>query len=214
MRRRCFQYRSSRHHRSAEHNWVTTAALYVEGHAALWLRAFRQQNPILCWDMFMCAIDEEFGPDEFEYLMHSLLQLRQTRSVVEYKQQFKVLMYNLLALDATPSPKFFVQFLLGLCKVVVTQFLLGLKDELRAVVRLQAPNNITRATVFARIQEEELTNVHPKLRPLPAGRPPPLPYTAPTPGRPPAATTILPAGNPPKPIASAKPASDDFGRER
>ena len=62
-------------------------------------------------------------------------------------QQFEVYMYNLLALDATLSPKIFV-----------TQFLLGLKDDLRAAVRIQAPNSIMRATVFARIQEEELEN--------------------------------------------------------
>ena len=101
-------------YRVPEHSWVTTAALYVEGHAALWLRAFRQQHPILRWDMFRHAIEEEFGPDEFESLMHNLLQLRQTGGVTEYRQQFEVLMYNLLALDATLSPKFFVtQVLLG-----------------------------------------------------------------------------------------------------
>lgn len=57
---------------------------------------------------------EEFGPEEFESTMHNLLQLRQTGTVAEYRQQFEVHMYNLLALDASLSPKFFVtQFLLG-----------------------------------------------------------------------------------------------------
>lgn len=54
-------------------------------------------------------------------------------------------MYNLLALDASLAPKF-----------IVTQFLLGLKDDLRLAVCLQAPTSITRATVMARIQEEEM----------------------------------------------------------
>ena len=82
--------------------------------------------------------------------MHNLLQLRQTGTIVEYRQQFEVYMYNLVALDATLSSKFFV-----------TQFLLGLKDELCVAVRLQAPTSITRATVFARIQEEELEHRRP-----------------------------------------------------
>ena len=54
-------------------------------------------------------------------------------------------MYHLMALDPSLSSKFFV-----------SQFLLGLKDELRLGVRLQSPNIITRVAVFARIQEEEL----------------------------------------------------------
>ena len=41
-------------------------------------------------------------------------------------------------------------------KLFISQFLIGLKDELRLGVRLQAPTNITRAAVFARIQEEEI----------------------------------------------------------
>ena len=88
--------------------------------------------------MFSQAIVEEFGLEEFESLMHKLLQLRQTDNMVEYMQQFEVYMYNLLALDATLSPKFFD-----------TQFLLGLKDELRTAVRIQALSSITWATVFA-----------------------------------------------------------------
>ena len=125
---------------------------------------------------------EEFGPEELESMMHNLLQLRQTGSVVEDIQQFKVYMYNLLALDATFNPRFFV-----------TQFPLGLKDEMRAAMHIQAPTSITHAKVFAGIQEEELEHQHPRLRLAPAGRPHPLPYTSPTPGRPPT-TTPAPTG--------------------
>ncbi|XP_071680988.1 uncharacterized protein [Lolium perenne] len=152
-------------------NWVTTAAMYVDGHAALWLQAYRQQYPQVSWARFSQAVVKEFGPNEFEDQMHKLLQLRQTGSVTEYRVQFEVYMYHLLALDPSLSTKFFV-----------TQFVLGLKDELRAAVRIQAPTSITRATVFARIQEEELEAVRPRHRPPPAGRPPPA--AAPVPPRP------------------------------
>ena len=66
------------------HNWVTTASLYVEGHAALWLQAFRQLHDQISWPRFKQAIVEEFGPDEYEIQMSQLLQLRQTGSVAEY----------------------------------------------------------------------------------------------------------------------------------
>lgn len=178
------------------HNWVATAALYVDGHAALWLWAFRQTHGELTWDLFRQAVVEEFGPQEFESLMHKLLQLCQTGRDVEYRQQFEVYMYNLLALDATLSPKFFV-----------TQFLLGLKDELRTAVRLQAPSSITRATVFARIQEEELEQQRPRVRQTVTGRPPPLP------GRPPPSVGPATPGVPATRPALATASADDFGRE-
>ena len=173
------------------HNWVATAALYVEGHAALWLRAFRQTHSDITWEMFRRAVVEEFGPEEFESTMHNLLQLRQTGTVVEYRQQFEVHMYNLIALDSTLSSKFFV-----------TQFLLGLKDDLRAAVRIQAPTSITRARVFARIQEEETDNNRPRGRPLVYARaipPAPVPALAP------------PLAQPC--IDGAKRGPDDFSRE-
>lgn len=120
--------------------------------------------------------------------MHQLLQLRQTGSVVEYCLQFETFMHHLLALDPALSPKFFV-----------TQFLIGLKPEIRVVVRVQAPSSITRATVLARIQEEEMEVNHPRLRPAPAGRPPPA----------------QPALHPPPRVPAVHRAgADDFGRER
>ncbi|XBI36502.1 hypothetical protein VPH35_122003 [Triticum aestivum] len=132
-------------YRVPPHNWVTTAALYMEGLAAMWLQAYRQKHPGVSWVIFRAAIKEEFGPEEFETQMRELVQLCQTGSVQDYRQQFETRMYHLLSLDPTPSTQFFI-----------SQFLLGLKDELRLGVRLQSPSSITRAAVFARIQEEEL----------------------------------------------------------
>ena len=77
--------------------------------------------------------------------MHKILQFKQLGSVAEYRLQFEIYMYHLLALDPSLSNKFFV-----------TQFILGLKDELHAAVRIKSPSSITCAMVLARIQEEEL----------------------------------------------------------
>jgi hypothetical protein len=167
-------------------NWVTIASLYVDGHVALWLQAFRQLHAQVGCTRFCQAVVEEFGPDKFEAQMHKLLQLRQTGTVATYRQQFEVYMYHLLTLDPSLSTKFFV-----------TQFLLGPNDELRAAVRIQAPSSITRATVFAKIQEEELEVTRPRPRLVPAGRPPPLPEPI-----------------PPRPAAPVRAAGDDFGWEQ
>uniref|UniRef100_A0A453EG05 Retrotransposon gag domain-containing protein n=1 Tax=Aegilops tauschii subsp. strangulata TaxID=200361 RepID=A0A453EG05_AEGTS len=95
--------------------------------------------------------------------------------------------------DGTLSNKFFI-----------TQFLLGLRDDLRAAVRLQAPTSITRASVLARIQEEEADAHRPRPRVFPVGRPPTHPIALPP--RPQAA---------PRPAAApAAAGGDDFARER
>lgn len=62
--------------------------------------------------------------------------------VAEYRAAFEVHMYHLLALEATLSPRFFAM-----------QFPIGLRDDLHAVMRFQAPACITCASVLARIQE-------------------------------------------------------------
>jgi hypothetical protein len=97
----------------------------------------------------------EFGTDEFDVQMAKLLQLCQTGTVYEYRMDFEVTMYHLLSLDATLNSRFFV-----------TQFVLGLKDELCTAVRLQAPTSVTRAVALARIQEEEMEHHKPKFRQL------------------------------------------------
>ncbi|KAM0925233.1 hypothetical protein ACQ4PT_004339 [Festuca glaucescens] len=115
-------------YRTSPSIWVTTASLYLDGRAALWWQAVRQSRRAITWDAFARSLQEEFGPDEFEVQMHQLLQLRQTGTVAEYRIHFETFMYHLLALDPSLSMKFFV-----------TQFLLGLKSEIRAVVRAQTP---------------------------------------------------------------------------
>ena len=92
--------------------------------------------------------------------MHKLLQLRQTGTVAEYRTAFEAHRYHLLTLDASLNPKLFI-----------TQFLLGLRDDLRAAVRLQEPSSITRAAVLAWIIVEEAGMQHARQRIIPAWRP-------------------------------------------
>jgi hypothetical protein len=91
------------------------------------------------------ARKEEFSQDEYDMQMGRLMQLRQTGTVSEYRHAFESAMYHLMMLDSGLNTKFFV-----------TQFVLGLRDDIHAAVRIQAPSSIARAAALARIQEEEL----------------------------------------------------------
>lgn len=157
--------------------WIATASLYMEGHAALWLQAFKRWHFLLHWDDFVAAVLEEFGQDEYEGQMNRLMQLKQTGLVMEYRSAFESCMYNLIALDPTLGSKWFV-----------SQFVFGLRDEIRCAVRLQAPSSVTRAASLARIQEEEVEHYRPRQRQTgafcaaPVGLP--LPAPPPAAGRP------------------------------
>jgi hypothetical protein len=61
--------------------------------------------------------------------------------VAEYRLAFEECMYHLIAVDGSLSPRWFV-----------TQFVFGLRDDIRCSVRLQAPSSITRDASLARIQ--------------------------------------------------------------
>lgn len=144
------------------YQWVCTAVLYLEGHAALWWHAFKRGCATVDWGAFASAVTIEFSTEEFDTQMAKLLQMRQIGTVMEYRMTFEACMYHLLSLDETLNNKFFV-----------AQFVLGLKDELRTAVRLHAPSSVTRAMALARIQEEELENHRPRGRPMAGHKLPP-----------------------------------------
>jgi hypothetical protein len=104
---------------------------------------------------------------------------------------FEASMYHLLSLDETLNTRFFV-----------TQFVLGLKDELRTAVRLQVPTSVARAVALARIQEEEMEHHRPKFRQL--GN-----KSATT-----AATVPPAAANVPRLDVGKRVGSDEYTRER
>lgn len=60
-------------------------------------------------------------------------------------------MCHLLAVDESLSTRWFV-----------SQFVFGLRDDIRAAVRLQSPSSIARAASLARIQEEEIEHHRPR----------------------------------------------------
>jgi hypothetical protein len=173
-----------------EHHWVSSASLHLDGHAALWFQAFKHMHRLLSWNNFMQDVVEEFSQDEFDGQMTKLLQLKQTRNVAEYRVAFEECMYYLISLYESVSSRW-----------LVTQFVFGLREDIRLPVRLQGPTSITRAASLARIQEEETEHHRPRSRPEAPTKHPPA----------------MAAAIPPAPVRSEWPrkqGTDDFNRER
>lgn len=171
------------------HQWLSVASLYFSGHAALWWQAYKRCHTVTNWEVLCAAIVEEFGQDEYDMHMSKLNQLRQSGSVLEYRRAFEEIMYQLISLDSSLNTKFFV-----------SKFVLGLKDELRTAVRLQAPSSVTRAVSLARIQEEELELYGPRQRVIPSGKSP--------------ITSLASSSSTAMSVSGTKRIVDDYGRER
>lgn len=171
--------------------WVTMAVLYKEGHAALWCQAFKRVHGLGDWATFTAAVQAEFGQDEFDALLHRLHHLKQRGSVSDYRLAFESIMYHLIALDPSLNNKFFV-----------SQFIIGLRDEVCTGVHQHAPTSMSRAAAPARIQEEETEHTRSRGRPVIYARallPPPVATVA--------------AGPIPPRNDGAKRGPDDFSRE-
>jgi hypothetical protein len=156
--------------------------------AALWYQAYKRWHGPLGWDKFMTVLLEEFGQDEYDGQMSKIMQLRKTGTVSEYRQQFEDCMYHLLAVDESLSTRWFV-----------SEFMFGLRDDIRAAVHLQAPLSIALAASLVRIQEEEAEHHHPRARPIAPTKHPTV--TTPT-------SAPVPRTDWPK-----KQGNDDFNRE-
>lgn len=56
-----------------DRHWASTATLYFEDHAALWLQAYKRTHRQMNWDALITALVAEFGSDDYDGQMSSLL---------------------------------------------------------------------------------------------------------------------------------------------
>jgi hypothetical protein len=77
--------------------------------------------------------------------MMESLNLRQTCPIDDYRKSLEHLVYHIKLYDNTLSNT-----------MLTTQFILGLKDELRSQVEMQQPDSVARAGILASIQEKLL----------------------------------------------------------
>ena len=127
---------------------VTSASLYLTDNAAHWYQAFKQQSAFHTWEQFYVAVLQEFDVNIHRERMKELMLLKQSGIMEEYKQQFQQLVYHIRHSEPTISNTF-----------LVTRFVMGLKEELRAAVEIQLPATVQLAAMYAVVQEV-LTHQH------------------------------------------------------
>jgi hypothetical protein len=132
---------------------VFAVSLHLSGKASHWYQSYKEMFGQLDWTLFKKAVTEEFDISTHRDKMLELLTLRPTNSVGDFKQQFEDLVYHIRLFDKSISDTF-----------LVTQFILGLKHEIRMLVEPYFPDSVPKAAGLALLQEKMLaknTNAKP-----------------------------------------------------
>jgi hypothetical protein len=131
--------------------WVTSASIHMEGNAALWLYAYKLRHQLQDWLPFINAVEEKFGASDHRMFVNDMLQLKQKGTVQEYKDKFDELSYQVCMHNPYYDDT-----------LLVSQFIKGLKHELRGTVESQLPNTVDRAALLAQVHQGVLARKEPR----------------------------------------------------
>lgn len=108
--------------------------MYLEGDALDLFAWINSERTLLYWEELVKALQENYGPAEFQNPDEHLCSIRQLRTVQEYRQEF--------AKRSARVKNWPEHCLLGV-------FLNGLKEELKAHVRIHKPRSVHKAMSLA-----------------------------------------------------------------
>ncbi|PWA77496.1 retrotransposon gag domain, Retroviral aspartyl protease [Artemisia annua] len=134
-----------RYYQIPDEEKVEIASMHLEGDA-LDLYSWLSNGQFIFWEELVQAFTKNFGPAEFQNPDEFLCSIKQTGSVQEYRQEF--------AKRSSRVSNWPDHCLLGV-------FLNGLKDELKADVRIHKPRTVYSAMSLALEFESKLTTHRP-----------------------------------------------------
>lgn len=121
---------------------VSAATMNLLGNAAHWYQAYKLDQGWHTWEQFQQAVLSEFEINVHRDKMRELLQLKQIGTVDDYTMKFNQLVYSIKLYDPAVG---------GM--MIVTQYILGLKEELQGPVESQLPQTVTMAATLAGVHE-------------------------------------------------------------
>ncbi|MFS7989117.1 putative nucleotidyltransferase, Ribonuclease H [Helianthus anomalus] len=133
-----------RYYQIPDEEKVEVASMHLEGDALDLFSWLSNDQPVTFWEELVQAFTTNFGPAEFQNPDEFLCNIKQTGSVQEYRQEF--------AKRSSRVSNWPDHCLLGV-------FLNGLKDELKADVRIHKPRTVYNAMSLA-LEFESKLNPH------------------------------------------------------
>ena len=103
------------------------ASYHLDGEALIWFLDVEQAGGFTSWDVFIRALQTQFGVTAYDDPMEALTRLQQVSSVVAYKGNFEILSNRIMGLSESHK---------------MSCFLSGLKDEIRLPIRMLVPKSL------------------------------------------------------------------------
>jgi hypothetical protein len=132
---------------------VTAASLHMVDKASHWFQTYKHYPGNHTWEHFVLAIYREFEVNTHRIKIMELLNLKQTGTVEDYKNHVDQLVYHIMLYDNSISET-----------MLVSQFLLGLKEELRQPEEMHLPNTLFQAATLASVQEHLSERSRPQIK--------------------------------------------------
>ncbi|XP_031263269.1 uncharacterized protein LOC116121451 [Pistacia vera] len=126
--------------RYAEEEKVEAATVCMEGRALNWYQWMDTRMPVKNWTDFKSALIERFRPSLKGSACEALIALKQEGTVTEYREQFEAYSAPLTEVGE---------------EVLVGSFINGLKEEIKAELRLSKPNQLNEVMDLAYRVEEK-----------------------------------------------------------
>ncbi|GKA49148.1 transposon ty3-I gag-pol polyprotein [Tanacetum coccineum] len=124
---------------------LTIASVHFEGSVVPWFQMLHKANQIPNWDALASAIEEHFGPSQYDSPRVQLFKLTQTTSVADYYHQFTVMANRVEGLSS---------------EALLDCFLSRLKDHMRRDVIAQEPKSLIHAVSQETIEPHVSLNVY------------------------------------------------------
>jgi len=131
------------YYQTPDEHKVDIAAMYLEGDALDLFSWINRERTLLYWEELVKALQENYGPAEFQNPDEHLCSIRQTGSIQEYRQEFAK-----RSSRVTDWPD---HCLLGV-------FMNGLKEELKSDVRIHKPRTVYKAMSLAMEFEQKVSS--------------------------------------------------------
>ena len=117
----------------------------MDGPSAKWLQIYKLRYGLGDWDQFISAVVDQFGSHDYSSAMNELLDLTHNSTLEEYISAFTDLQFHVSMHNTGLDEVFFI-----------SQFIRGLKPEIRDVVQFQMPATMIKATQLAKLQQQVL----------------------------------------------------------
>ena len=115
---------------------LVLASVHFDGDVVPWYQMLHRSHQLPTWNALTRAIEEQYGPTQFDNPRAQLFKLGQTTSVVQYHTAFMTLTNRVMGLSD---------------EALMDCFVSGLKVEIRKEVLAREPNTLNRAVALAKL---------------------------------------------------------------